>query len=72
MTVTSKRLDMILAQVDSDLSGQVGFTEFVSATINPEEVINEDTLEAAFKKFDIDGGGTISLEEVRDALCAGK
>jgi calcium-dependent protein kinase len=70
--VTSKQLDEILAQVDSDLSGQVGFTEFLCATINPEEVINEDTLEAAFKKFDADGGGTISLEEVRDVVCAGK
>jgi calcium-dependent protein kinase len=65
-------LDMILAQIDTDLSGQITFSEFLVACINPEEVLTKERLEAAFRVFDIDRSGSISMEEIRSALCAGK
>ena len=38
--------------------------EFLLATINLQEMLNKDKLRAAFKMFDFDNDGKITLDEV--------
>ena len=40
--------------------------------MDPKEIITKDRITAAFNTFDIDHGGTISMDEIKTALCAGK
>ena len=70
--VSDMELDRILSQVDADLSGEITFSEFLVACINPKDIITEDRLKAAFNTFDVDHSGYISMDEIKQALCAGK
>ena len=70
--VSDMELDRILAQVDADLSGEISFSEFLVACINPADIISHDRLLAAFNTFDLDHSGNISMAEIKQALCAGK
>jgi Ca2+-binding EF-hand superfamily protein len=55
-------------KVDADGSGEIGYSEFVVATMNDNNFISNEKLRFAFKLFDLDGGGSISVEEVRKIL----
>jgi Ca2+-binding EF-hand superfamily protein len=70
--ISDMELDRIFIMVDIDLSGDITFSEFIVACINPKDILNEDRLTAAFNSFDIDHSGSISMDEVKTALCAGK
>lgn len=39
-SVTDIELDRMLSIVDADMSGEIGFTEFVIACLEPKKVIN--------------------------------
>lgn len=60
-------LKKILADMDSDGSGQVEFTEFLSATID-KKYITEDNVWSAFRVFDQNGDGKISQMEMYRVL----
>lgn len=64
----SKRVDMILRNVDSDISGYIEYTEFLAAGIRLESDKNRKSLELAFKAFDLDNSGSISLDELKQVL----
>jgi len=53
-----------MLSVDTDGSGTIDYNEFLSATIEKEKLITKSNLELAFKKFDRDGSGKISKEEI--------
>ena len=55
-------------KVDVDGSGEIGYSEFVVATMNDNNAISNEKLRFAFKLFDLDGGGSITLEEVKKIL----
>ena len=48
------------------------YLEWVVATINKEKLLTDEKLKQAFSLFDKDGSGTISSEEVKEILCAGR
>ena len=62
------KVDKIIAQVDSNKSGDVDYSEFVLATTNRQKLLGRERLESAFKAFDIDGSGTISSDELKGLL----
>ena len=39
------------------------FTEFLMAAVHPDDVLTSSKLLSAFKSFDMDGGGSISVQE---------
>ena len=55
----------IFGKVDINQSGQIDFTEFVMAAMETKKLLSRDKIEAAFKAFDKDGSGSISMEELR-------
>ena len=70
--ISDMEIDFILAQIDADLSGEITFSEFLVACVDPKEILTRDRITAAFNTFDIDHGGSISMAEIKTALCAGK
>lgn len=61
----------VILQIDSNTDGLVDFTEFVAATLHVHQMEEHDSekwrarCKAAFDKFDMDGDGYITPEELR-------
>lgn len=62
------QIDDILNEVDLDKNGTIDYSEFVMATLDKKFLLNEEILDNTFKMFDRDGGGSISLLEIKQTL----
>jgi calcium-dependent protein kinase len=60
--------DAIFAQMDSDGSGAIDYTEFIAASLDKRHYIQEDVCWAAFRVFDLDGNGKITRDELSKVL----
>lgn len=60
----------IMEGADTDGSGTINYTEFIAATMEQNMYLKEENLRAAFKMFDKDDSGKISIEEMKQALGA--
>lgn len=58
----------IFEHLDLDGSGEISYDEFLSAMIDSKKVITEDKLERAFKIFDKDNSGRLSVDEIREVF----
>jgi calcium-dependent protein kinase len=65
-----KNIDVeeIFKSIDTDKSGVINYTEFIASTIDTKIYLKEEKLYEAFKTFDKDGSGKISLDEVKQIL----
>ena len=54
----------MLQAADTDGSGEIDYTEFLAATIDPKIFMREDYLKTAFNMFDKDGSGKIDAQEI--------
>ena len=61
-------IQSIMERCDADGDGFLEYTEFLTATINWKNALSNDRLVAAFKLYDKDGSGKISLKELIDTL----
>lgn len=68
IAITEEAVDAMFAAVDIDGNGCIDYTEFVMATMNEKDLINQKKLKAAFRLIDKDGSGAISPEELKRAL----
>merc|ERR1719156_148692 len=64
-------LQQIMEQVDSDGSGVIDYTEFLAATLDKKAYIQEDVCWSAFRVFDRNGDGKISMAELEQVLGSG-
>lgn len=55
--------------MDLDGNGTIDYSEFVTATINQNDLVTTKRLEIAFNLFDKDGNGTLSPDEIKEVLC---
>ena len=69
--IGTEECDRIFKAVDSDNSGEIGLQEFMQACANREKLLDEKSLKASFAFFDRDKSGTVTVEELRDALGVG-
>lgn len=63
-----EKANAIFDKADTDGSGNIDFTEWCTATINQNQLLNEGNMRAAFALFDKDGGGTIEAAEIAAIL----
>ena len=61
----------IFKKIDTDNSGNIEYTEFISASIEKNVYMNEQKLRDAFNLFDTDKNGKISKKEIERVLKMG-
>ena len=61
----------IFKQIDTDKSGKIEYTEFISASLDKNIYMNEQKLRDAFNLFDTDKNGKISASEIERVLKLG-
>ena len=69
---SKESVDRIFKLIDVDNSGAIDFSEFVTATVDRENLLSESKLRMAFRYYDKDDGGSISLEEIKEVLGVGQ
>ena len=62
------RADEIFNEIDFNNDGTINFSEFLTVNIKKEKLLNEETLDNAFKMFDIDGNGYITIDELKKTM----
>jgi len=62
-------LQQIFDAVDLNFNGSIDYSEFLAATLDKRIYIREDVCWSAFRKFDRNGDGQISKEELKQVLC---
>lgn len=62
------RLVDLMRGMDLDGDGRIDYREFVASLMEKQQYQSESACWVAFKKFDVDGNGTISMEELRQVL----
>ena len=63
-----KNIEELFNSFDTDGTGKLGYTEFISASIEQNIYMREERLLEAFKMLDKDKSGKISKEEIKNAL----
>jgi calcium-dependent protein kinase len=58
----------MLNALDTDGSGLIEYSEFVASASCREEHWQDDALQLAFRKFDLDGNGSISHAELKEIM----
>ena len=58
----------VFLQTDIDKSGEIEYGEFLAATLHLSKIDKQENLMKAFKYFDTDNSGTITLDELQKAL----
>jgi len=66
--IDDEELDRMFAAIDTDGNGTIDYSEFLMATMNEQQLMSKEKLKAAFKMFDKDNSGTISKDEIKEAL----
>lgn len=61
-------IDDLIEKCDSDYSGYIDYTEFLTAATDWGMTLSKERLYKAFKIYDIDGSGKISLEELKQTM----
>ena len=61
-------VDHIFQEVDSNMSGDIDYSKFLTACMNYSKYLSKETLEVAFKVFDKDNSGFITEQELRAVL----
>ena len=61
-------VERIMGEVDSDKSGFIDYAEFLKAAMDTRKVLSIENLRSAFRNFDKDSSGKISLNELKKVL----
>ena len=62
------RANAIFKEIDFNNDGSINFSEFLTVNIQKEKLLNEETLDKAFRMFDLDGNGYITIEELKKTM----
>ena len=61
-----KDVDEIYKNLDMDNNGYIGYEEFVRAAVSKEYFVKDNVLRFAFRYFDKDDSGEITLDEIKE------
>jgi len=62
------RANAIFKEIDFNNDGSINFSEFLTVNIQKEKLLNEETLDRAFRMFDLDGNGYITIDELKKTM----
>jgi len=69
MSVTyGDEIQGILQELDTDGNGTIDYTEFIAASIDHKLYEQESVCRSAFRVFDLDGDGKITIDEMHNVL----
>lgn len=71
LEVCGTDLQELVDSIDADGSGVIDYTEFLAATLEHRQYIQEDVCRSAFSVFDLNSDGKISRDELRRVLHSG-
>ena len=63
-----KDVDLIFKNLDMNGNGYIEYEEFVRAAVNKNIFLKDEILEFAFKFFDKDNSGEITLNEIKEVF----
>ncbi len=63
-----KNIEELFNSFDTDGTGKLGYTEFISASIEQNIYMREERLLEAFKMLDKDKSGKITKDEIKNSL----
>merc|ERR1719247_1095096 len=69
-SMLGRNLEVALAEIDSDASGVIEYTEFLAAAMERKLYIQRDVCWNAFQVFDLNSDGVITKEELHKVLSA--
>jgi calcium-dependent protein kinase len=64
----TEETEKIMRNVDTDGNGYIDYSEFIAASMNRKKLLSKNNLNLAFQSFDVDGSGTITIDEIRAIL----
>ena len=64
----AKDVDEIYKNIDMDNNGYIEYEEFVRAAVNKEKFLNDSVLRYAFRYFDKDNSGEITMDEIEEVF----
>ncbi|NEQ99799.1 MAG: methyltransferase domain-containing protein [Cyanothece sp. SIO2G6] len=68
MSPVDEELDAIIIKTDADLSGTIEFPEFTEWVVNKVDLTSQNDLREIFSLIDLDGNGSISVDELGQLL----
>ena len=61
-------LQQIISEIDYYGNGMINYTEFIAATLQIDQELNDEQLWNLFKKFDVDNTDFITIENLKEAF----
>jgi calcium-dependent protein kinase len=66
--ISVQDIEKIFQEVDSDSSGMIEYTEFITACFKIKGNEQKDYLSKAFEVYDVGGDGTLSITELKNGI----
>jgi calcium-dependent protein kinase len=66
--LSKEEVTKILNRIDEDKNGHLNYSEFIMASLNLKDLIDETKIKQLFNTFDIEGSGYIKTENVKLVL----
>ena len=63
-----QKANEVFNEIDFNHDNNINFSEYLTLKIEKEKLVNEDMLNKAFKIFDIDGNGFITIDELKETM----
>ena len=68
INIPDEKIDQIINEVDYQGNGKINYTEFLVATLDVKQFLDDRMLLAIFNQFDTDGSGTITQDNIINAM----